>query len=156
MSRNSHDARGRSTFRARLVVDNTNKPASKPKRKSKARGEVEQHSRIPNWLVDMPAFGDLAATSIKVYVFLIRRLSGVNNGAVVFAARQGASQCRLDKDTVSKALRELEAAGFIENMRHGSYSPRARLASEWRITHLPCNVSGRPPSLIDPAKRLAA
>jgi hypothetical protein len=109
-------------------------------------GEIP-HIRIPNWIIDLPAFGKLKASAVRVYVQLLRLSDGKNNGRLFLSGRDGASICNMNKDTVVAALRELDQAGFLENTRQARYSKHERFAAEWRLTHLKCNISDREPSL---------
>jgi hypothetical protein len=67
---------------------------------------------------------------------------GVNNGRIAFSVRDAASECGLAKNTANKAFKELVDLGFIEETRHGGLSRKTRIASEWRMTALKCDLTG--------------
>jgi hypothetical protein len=47
--------------------------------------------------------------------------------------------------TASRAIRELITYGFVEVGKASSFSKK-RLAAEYRMTHITCDVTGKPPS----------
>ena len=48
------------------------------------------------------------------------------------------------RDTASRALQELVDLGFTEETRHGGFSRKTRVASEWRLTAFRCDLTGAP------------
>jgi hypothetical protein len=62
------------------------------------------------------------------------------------SARRLARFMPCDKATASRALRELEDAGFIETMKVGTFTRKDRLASEYRLCIYTCDVTGDLPN----------
>jgi len=83
--------------------------------------------------------------------------TGLNNGRIVMAVRTLSKLIPCSKDTASRALNELELAGFIDVMKIGAFARKERHASEYRLTCFRCDVTGELPSKrFDPRRRHAA
>lgn len=87
--------------------------------------------------------------------------TGSNNGFLFLPVRKIAENLPCSKDTVSRALTELEDTGFIQCMSIGRFASKNRKASEYRLTLYPCNRSHQKPtkefmSLFAPEKPLSA
>jgi DNA-binding GntR family transcriptional regulator len=85
----------------------------------------------------------LSGIAVKAYVVIAGNLyDGTNNGRLMASARWLANDIGVSPDTASRALKELQAAGFLEcRVRRGFNNKR--LASEYRLTVYPCDVTGR-------------
>ena len=77
---------------------------------------------------------------------LVRLYNGTNNGRIVLSAQKLAERLGRSKSHAARALLELEVAGFIATETIGTFTRRDRKASEYRLTHLRCDVSQRPAS----------
>jgi len=93
----------------------------------------------PAWLAS-----SLAARCALVE--LTRLYNGRNNGQLALSARGLAERLGTSKDTAARALNELESRGFIETVKAGSFRPRLRRATEYRLTTHRCDVTLQPPS----------
>jgi hypothetical protein len=92
------------------------------------------------------AWLSLTPVARTVYVQLRLRFNGSNNGAIPYSAREAAEECRINKDTASRAFAELQAKGFIECATPGGFTRKVRHATEWRLTDERCDVTGAVPS----------
>ena len=72
--------------------------------------------------------------------------NGSNNGRIALSVRMAAQRCRTAKDTAARAFSDLQERGFIECVTPGAFSLKKRHATEWRLTHVSCNVIGALPS----------
>lgn len=101
---------------------------------------------LPNFVMDSPAWAALSPSARCVHLALIRRFKGNNNGKLYLPTREAADALGMSRNTVAKAQRELETAGFtVETKGAHLGSDGKGKASCWRLTHLPAN--GKPPTL---------
>jgi len=90
---------------------------------------------MPDAVWDHPKFRALSTNAKVVVMAITRRNFKWNNGQIVFSARCG-EEIGLGRDATSRALREAEAAGFIEAKRRGAFTSK-RLATVWAVTWQP-------------------
>jgi hypothetical protein len=113
----------------------------------KNRGRSTSPFIMLHWhLVDSQGWHELSPHARLAYIELCRLYNGENNGRIGLSARRLACQMPCDKATASRALRELEDAGFVQTMRLGNFARKDRLASEYRLTNFKCDVTGDLPS----------
>jgi biotin operon repressor len=101
-----------------------------------------QYIPLPYSMLRHPAWRRLNPAAIKVWLELRSRYNGSNNGKLALSVDQGAKLLGMSKSTVTRALKELEAKGFIVKTRQGAWY--GRKATEWRVTDTSCD--GHPPS----------
>lgn len=97
------------------------------------RGEP-RHVRLYHWMMQSEAWKDLNATERAIYVEVSYRYNGSNNGRIGYSARTAARDLKIAKDTAHRALRRLEALGFIVAEKRGAFHCKVRHASEYRLT----------------------
>jgi hypothetical protein len=116
-----------------------------PKRHNQTGRSVThgQYVRLFNWMLNSDAWLSLTPAARTVYIELHAAYNGTNNGRLGLSVRRAAKRCRIAKDTAAHAFEELAERGFIECMKKGAFSLKLRHATEWRLTHLKCDVSGR-------------
>jgi hypothetical protein len=102
----------------------------------------DRYFQLHHYMLKTEAWTALSAPARAVYVQIGYRYNGANNGRLSFSVRDAASECKLARDTASRALRELISLGFIEETRHGGLSRKTRIASEWRLTAFKCDLTG--------------
>ena len=117
------------------------------KRSSRRRGGRSTSPFVMlHWhLIDSQGWHALSPHARLAYLELARLYSGDNNGCISLSARRLARQMPCDKATASRALRELEDAGFIETLRVGTFTRKDRLASEYRLCNYTCERYRRSP-----------
>ncbi len=71
--------------------------------------------------------------------------NGSNNGKLAISARLLADRLDICPTSAAKAIRDLINWGFLDCMKPSDFG-RKKLAAEYRLTHLPCHVTGDPPS----------
>lgn len=91
-----------------------------------------------------PAWKALGCPARIVYIELKGQHNGFNNGRIEASTRFLAEFTGLDKKTVTRALEQLTAAGFIVRIDHGSLGVEGKgTGSCWRLTELGV-LGGRP------------
>lgn len=94
------------------------------------------------FMLDSEAWSCLTANARAVYLEVARRYNGQNNGFLALSVRDAAERCRINKDTATRALDELQRLGFLECAVAGGFSRKVRHASEWRLTVARCDRTG--------------
>jgi hypothetical protein len=97
---------------------------------------------LPRALLDSRTWRSLRTPARAVYIELCSGFDGRNNGAIRLSHREAAFQIRMSLGAAVRALKQLIAAGLIENTGRGE-----RFAAQWRLTHLPHGEDGAAPKL---------
>ncbi len=71
--------------------------------------------------------------------------NGSNNGRLGVSARFLADRLGTCPTSAAKAIRELMNWGFLDRVKASDFT-RKKAAAEYRLTHLPCDVTGNLPS----------
>jgi hypothetical protein len=87
-----------------------------------------------HWMLNSAAWKDLNAVERAIYLELTYRYNGSNNGRIGYSARTAAIDLKISKDTAGRALKSLQAHGFIVRERRGEFHCKIRHASEYRLT----------------------
>jgi hypothetical protein len=103
---------------------------------------IEQYIKLPYPTIRSPAWRSLSGQAVKVWCELRCRFNGGNNGKISLSLDEAARILGIGKATAQRALRELEAKGFIVTKRKGQWY--GRLATLWRLTDKDCD--GHPPT----------
>jgi DNA-binding MarR family transcriptional regulator len=120
-----------------------NQPGPDTSRTTKqVKEKQDRYIRLHHYLLKTSAWLGLSTAARAAYVQLAFRYNGSNNGRIAYSVRDAAAECRLKKDTASRAFKELVDGGFIEATRNGGLSRKTRLASEWRLTEYRCDLTG--------------
>jgi DNA-binding transcriptional MocR family regulator len=102
--------------------------------------------QLHKFMLATPAWLALSCPARAAYVQVASRYDGLNNGSIGIGVRALAREMRCSPDTASRALIELEDAGFIETVKLGAFKRKDRKASEYRLAMYRCDLSGHPPS----------
>ena len=104
--------------------------------KKKGRIAKGQFAMIPFAVMDSDAFRSLRPVSVYIYLRMMRRGNGSNNGHIPFGCREAADECNIGKMTAQRAFKQLEEVGLIECTVPSSFNSRKKLSREWAFTHL--------------------
>lgn len=80
---------------------------------------------LPHTVMDSPAFLGLSAPAVRLLLDIARQFDGRNNGRLVACMSALKSRGWTSNDTLSRARRELEAAGLLYQTRIGMRPNRA-------------------------------
>jgi hypothetical protein len=111
-------------------------------------GRKDRYFTLHHFMLETDAWKALSAPARAVYIQIGFRYNGCNNGKIALSVRDAASECGLAKDTANRAFKELVDLGFIEETRHGGFSHKTRIASEWRMTAYQCDLTGNVKSVL--------
>jgi hypothetical protein len=106
------------------------------------------------YLLDSTAWHGLSPVARCAYIELQRVYNGVNNGSLAMSVRKLAAVMPCALNTATRALNELEIAGFVDVMKVGTFRLKERHASEYRLTCHRCDITGELPSKrFDPSRK---
>lgn len=71
--------------------------------------------------------------------------TGSNNGRLVMPSRALGERIGVSKSCAATAINELTRWGFLDLMTPSDFGKKKR-AAEYRLTHLPCDVTGEVPT----------
>ena len=101
----------------------------------KDKGKRERYVMLRYWMLNSAAWKSLPGLARALYVEIVQRYNGLNNGHIPYSVRDAAQALRVSKDTVRHLLGILQARGFIVCTRKGYFSVKTtKDASEWRLT----------------------
>ena len=77
-----------------------------------------------------------------VYIGLLIRYNGMNNGYIGFSCRDAAEYANCSKNSAANAFKKLIEVGLIKCVTESNFDCRKKLAREWALTHEP--IDGTP------------
>lgn len=116
-------------------------PMAKATRKGRSKGE-RGFLMLTHDLIDSAAWRGLSVPARAVLLQVWRRHDGKNNGRLAASVRDLAEECRLNKDTAARALKELQEAGLLICRTPGGFSLKKRHAAEYALVWERCTVTG--------------
>jgi hypothetical protein len=118
-------------------------------KRRKATGRSSKPSRfvqVPHWVLNAPMWKRLSPVERCAWIEVTAIYNGSNNGRLAVPVRRLADRLNVSQATASRALRTLVTLGFLELVKSSSFSKKSRKASEYRLTHLACDLTGKLPS----------
>ena len=107
--------------------------------KNKGRGK-ERYVSLRYWLLNAPAWKSLPGNARALYIELVRRYNGSNNGRIPYSVREAAQGLSISLHTASHLLRILQERGLIVCIKRGAFSLKTtKEASEWQLTEYDCD-----------------
>ncbi len=103
---------------------------------------TERFVKLTYPLIESEAWRWLRPISKAVYIELKRRYNGLNNGRISLSLSEAAHILKASKSSISTALKQLEAHGFIKLIKKGYFTNR--MASEYALTDE--QLDGYPPT----------
>lgn len=95
-------------------------------------------------MMDSPAWLALSPTARCVWLEVMRRFNGMNNGSIPLSCRDVSRRLGISKDTAVKAFNALMTAGFIRVGKSSSFDLKTKTSRLWILTHESHN--GRSPT----------
>ena len=107
-----------------------------------------KHVRVYRKQMNTAAWREASGSAVKVILAMMLFDNGENNGAIYFSDRVGAEMTGLSRNTVWKALRQLQELGFAYCTERGGFSRKTRHAACYGLTWLagPKGTDNRAPS----------
>lgn len=102
----------------------------------KAKGRSKQSFvMVRHDMMASEAWCSLSCKSRCVWLEIMRRYNGYNNGRISLSCREAALLCNISKNTASRCFIELQDKGFIRIGSYGGFRNKYRYASRWEVTH---------------------
>lgn len=103
---------------------------------SKAKGRSKgQYIMLRFDMAKSDAWKSLSANARCVWLEVMHRYNGNNNGEIPLSCREAGERCNFSKNTASKALKELQERGFVEATIASSFNYKDKFSTRWRVTH---------------------
>jgi hypothetical protein len=114
----------------------------------KRKGRLARYVALHEWFMRTMAWRSLDCVARCAYIEIAARYAGPgsNNGRLPFSVREMAEALNVSRATAWRAMRRLQAHGFIVEMKRGAFSLKERHASEWRLTEHGCDITGNLPT----------
>lgn len=106
---------------------------TRPNRKGRNDAGAK-HVRLYRHLFNSAAYRDMDAKARCALHELMFRYDGKNNGAIVLSVRECAERLGVSPNTAMKALQSVVDHGFTCPLVKGSFTLKARHATEWLVT----------------------
>ncbi|MBR0719390.1 hypothetical protein [Bradyrhizobium liaoningense] len=106
---------------------------------------AERFVRLTHRMMQTAAWRSLKGNDRAIYVELVMRYRGNNNGSIPLSVREAARSILVSKATAARSLIRLQDRGFIVTTAKGRFAPQ-RHATEWRLTEFRCDLTGQPAS----------
>ena len=110
---------------------------------SKKRKFVDESMRFAAlfaWEMDTQAYRLMSVYGRSLLLEMRRLYNGSNNAKIGMSVRQAGELLGCTKDTAAKALKELEAKGWMRPVTRGDFNWKARKATTWRLTNQPVGL----------------
>jgi len=101
------------------------------------RSASERFSMLPHYLQRSPAWRTLSPNAKAIYLEILLRFDGGNNGEISYSVRES-EEIGIGRNAASLALKELQHRGFIVIARESSFTLKTREARCWRLTAHGC------------------
>ena len=119
----------------------------KNRKRRRRSGKYHPHVRLHHWVLKSAAYRSLSTEARAVLVELMHRYNGSNNGRIGLSVRDAGALCGISKNTAGRALKELQAMGFISIVTPSSFNRKNRLAIEYSLSEFRNDATGELPSM---------
>ena len=109
------------------------------KRRTKHTVLRGRHMAIPHFVWDCSAMRYCDAASRVIFLEILRRFNGYNNGRISLSVREAAEKTRVSIATANKKIHNLVKLGFIIITKNSGFNMKGRTAREFEITFHPAN-----------------
>jgi hypothetical protein len=100
-----------------------------------------RHVRLYHWLLNSEAWRSLSPNARALYVEIVARYNGSNNGRIGFSVRDAGNILHIGKNAASAAFRELQERDFLVIAKRSAFSVKTKMATEWRLTEFACDIT---------------
>jgi hypothetical protein len=108
------------------------------------RKKARPFIKVDQWIMKTQAWRNLSANARAIYLELLLRFNGTNNGTIGLGCRDAADAIHVGKSTAGRAFKELEDHGFISVGTPSGFNVNGRKTSEWVLTAFVDNRTGKP------------
>ena len=86
------------------------------------------------------AWQSLSTVERALWIEIMLRFTGYNNGRISLSCREAAGRLRVSKNTTALAFQTLIETGFIQITAHSGFNMKQRFSRRWAVTHLPIEM----------------
>ncbi len=104
-----------------------------------------RYIRLTHFLLQSPAWKSLRPIPAKLYIEVLQRYTGFNNGSIGLGVREAGEVLYTKPHTAGVAFEVLMERGFLAVSKSSSFGQKKR-AREWRVTSLPMGPWDAPTS----------
>jgi hypothetical protein len=101
--------------------------------------------QVPYYLLNSPAYRRLSPVARAAWIEIAKIYNGSNNGRLAVSSRDLGGKLGISRSSAARAIQQLLTFGFLEVSRASSFSQK-RIAAEYRLAHVKCDVTGKLPS----------
>lgn len=105
------------------------------KQNRKGRNKYRPFVMLRHDMLKSPAYLSLMPPERAVYVEILHRFKGTNNGDIALSCREAAQLCNISNTTASRAFKTLQGRGFIKVGRAAGFNLKNRTSTRWIVTH---------------------
>ena len=116
----------------------------RPDATGRSRG-TERFVQLTHFMLDSIAWRSLSPTARALFIEVIKRYNGVNNGHIGLGVREAGEALNVKPHTAGLAFWALLECGFLAMAQDSSFVQK-KLAREWRVTCLPMGPRDAPTS----------
>lgn len=96
----------------------------------------DQFWKLDRWMLHSPAWMALLSVERALYIEVLQRYNGHNNGQIVLGVREAGEALHIKPHTAGRGFDYLVALGFLKVARQSAFSLKTREAREWAVTAL--------------------
>jgi hypothetical protein len=108
--------------------------------KAKGRGKTT-FIMLRHDIADSIAWKSISTNARCVWLEIMRRYNGKNNGEIALSCREAGILCNISKNTASKAFKDLQEKGFIKIGTASSFDYKMKKSTRWIVTHEALNMN---------------
>lgn len=101
----------------------------------KGRNKSSNFVQLPFHMMDSAAWCGLSAFAQALWLHIVHRYNGFNNGEIGLSCREASIRLNCSKDRASQAFNELIQAGFIKIGRDANFNYKTKQSRRWILTH---------------------
>lgn len=102
----------------------------KAKGRSKGRFVLVRHD-----IIKSEAWRSLSTNARCVWLEIMFRYNGNNNGEIPLGCREAGKLCKVSKNTAWKAFNELQDRGFVKIGLYSNFTCKYKRSTRWIVTH---------------------
>jgi hypothetical protein len=126
----------RQTGKAQHPTNGVTMPSKRNKDKD------SRHVRLYHWFLKSDAWRSLSPIERALYVEIVTRYNGSNNGRIGFGVRDAAKGLHISKAGAARAFAGLQVCGFIVATKRSAFNIKTKMATEWRLTEFCSDIDG--------------
>ncbi len=94
---------------------------------------------VPHYIWDCDAMRECDTVARVIFLEILRRFNGYNNGKISLSVREAADIANVSKNTANIKFHKLVQVGLIKVTRESGFNLKGRTAREFELTFIPVN-----------------